>query len=129
MPPSLVARTKVDGYKPPAHWEWIGRIQDAVNIPIVANGEIWTREDARRCRAISGCEHLMIGRGMVADPGLALAIAHPTAPGVAWSDLLPLVDLFWQLVSVHIEPRARAGRLKQWLNYLRRAHPEAQEAG
>lgn len=68
------ARTKADGYRPPAYWERIPAIRAAVSIPVVANGEIWTVQDAQRCRALSGCDALMLGRGAVADPGLALAI-------------------------------------------------------
>jgi tRNA-dihydrouridine synthase len=40
-----------------------------VKVPVVANGEIWTVDDALRCRSESGCADLMLGRGMVADPG------------------------------------------------------------
>jgi tRNA-dihydrouridine synthase C len=120
------ARTKADAYRPPAYWERIRSIREVVQIPVIANGEIWTREDALRCRALSGCESLMVGRGMVVDPGLALAIASPAAPAVRWDDLLPLIDVFWRMVDARIEPRHRAGRLKQWLNYLRRRHPQAQ---
>lgn len=70
------ARTKADGYRPPAYWEQIPLIRQAVgpHIPIIANGEIWTVQDALRCREQSGCADLMLGRGSVADPGLALAI-------------------------------------------------------
>ena len=39
------ARTKDDGYRPPAHWEWIARIAEAVAVPVIANGEMWTVED------------------------------------------------------------------------------------
>jgi len=39
------ARTKVEGYKPPAHWEWVARVQDVVKVPVFANGEIWTVDD------------------------------------------------------------------------------------
>jgi len=42
--------------------------------------------------------------------------------------LLPLVADFWRIVCSRIEPRARAGRLKQWLNFLRRRFPEAEAA-
>jgi tRNA-dihydrouridine synthase C len=118
-------RTKADGYRPPAYWDRIGDIRAAVAIPVVANGEIWTVADAARCRAESGCDDLMLGRGMVCNPGLALAILHPGGPPLAWEALLPLLQQFWQLVCRKIEPRARAGRLKQWLNYLRRCYPEA----
>ena len=119
------ARTKVHGYKPPAYWERVADIRAAVRLPMVANGEIWTVEDARRCREASGCESLMLGRGIVSNPGLALAI-RGEGGGIAWGELQPLMLDFWVHVSRRVEPRHRAGRLKQWLNYLRRTYPEAQ---
>jgi tRNA-dihydrouridine synthase C len=168
------ARTKSDGYRPPAYWELIPAIRDAVRVPVVANGEIWTVEDAERCRRVSGCDALMLGRGMVVDPGLALAIradrrargeeegedalahelppharpaprepagyvraqaggpssplAYGRPPVVGWDELMPLIDDFWRRMSARVEPRHRAGRLKQWLNLLRRRYPEAQRA-
>ncbi|QPR34988.1 tRNA-dihydrouridine synthase [Delftia acidovorans] len=132
------ARTKLDGYRPPAYWDMIPRICESVTVPVVANGEIWTVEDALRCREQSGCGDLMLGRGIVADPGLALAIraaveggqapAEQLAAQVVWSDLVPQVQRFWDMVCEDLEPRQRAGRLKQWLNLLRRRFPEAEQA-
>ncbi|MEY4976040.1 MAG: tRNA-dihydrouridine synthase, partial [Pseudomonadota bacterium] len=58
------ARTKVHGYRPPAYWDRIADIRQRVKLPMVANGEIWSVEDAQRCREITGCERLMIGRGL-----------------------------------------------------------------
>jgi tRNA-dihydrouridine synthase C len=126
------ARTKADAYRPPAYWERIADVRDAVKLPVVANGEIWTVDDALRCRSISGCADLMLGRGIVTDPGLAWAIRAAVDPPdtvasvVSWESLLPLVGDFWQLVCLHLEPRQQAGRLKQWLNFLRRRYPQAQ---
>jgi len=122
------ARTKLHGYRPPAYWESIARIREAVAIPVIANGEIWTVVDARRCIEVSGCDALMLGRGMVADPGLARAIRSPGEPALAWRALLPLVAQYWQRVTEEVQPRHRAGRLKQWLNLLRRRYPQAQAA-
>lgn len=122
------ARTKLHGYRPPAYWSRIAEIRAAVPIEVVANGEIWTVDDARRCRAESGCDALMLGRGMVADPGLALSIRSPSAPPLGWPALLPLVAQYWRHVGDQVQPKHRAGRLKQWLNLLRRRHPEAQAA-
>lgn len=134
------ARTKADGYRPPAYWERIADIRAAVRIPVTANGEIWSVADALRCRELSGCDALMLGRGIVADPGLALAIVAATRQagvvplpagsaqqGMGWADLLPLVAEFWALVLARrdIADRHRAGRLKQWLHHLRRVHPQA----
>ena len=163
------ARTKADGYRPPAYWEQIPALRAAVAIPVVANGDIWSVQDALRCRAVSGCSALMLGRGMVADPGLAWAIRRADAdaqgakgaqdgqdavwrplpagevgvegqrrlvplnpehplPAMGWPDLLPHLADFWRLVCRDLEPRQRAGRLKQWLNLLRRRFPEAELA-
>lgn len=127
------ARTKADAYRPPAYWERIADIRAAVRIPVVANGEIWTVQDALRCREASGCDMLMLGRGMVTDPGLAWAIhaskdGTERRPPVGWQTLLPLIADFWQLVCARLERRQQAGRLKQWLNFLRRRYPEAELA-
>ena len=130
------ARTKAHGYRPPAYWDRIADLRQHVRLPIVANGEIWTVADALRCQEVTGCERLMIGRGMVTDPGLALAIAHQRrtgdallpGQGVAWTTLLDLMQIFWVGVSARVATRHRAGRLKQWLNYMRRVYPAAQQA-
>jgi tRNA-dihydrouridine synthase C len=133
------ARTKAQAYRPPAYWERIADIRAVVRIPVVANGEIWTLDDARRCRQASGCDMLMLGRGAVTDPGLALAIKadmgvavlsplSTVLPGLSWAELLPLLGAFWQVVCSRLDSRSRAGRLKQWLNFLRRRFPEAEVA-
>lgn len=127
------ARTKLDGYRPPAYWEHIPAIREAVAVPVVANGEIWTVEDALRCRAVSGCTALMLGRGIVADPGLARALRAQDAglsgqDVVDWPMLVPHLQDFWRQVCERLEPNQRAGRLKQWLNLLRRRYPEAEQA-
>ena len=122
------ARTKAHGYRPPAYWERIAEVRTVLpaNLPVIANGEIWTVAEAQRCREVTGCDRLMIGRGMVTDPGLALAIRGQG--GVPWSQILPLLSVFWAQVCGRVERRHRAGRLKQWLNYLRKRYPEGQRA-
>jgi tRNA-dihydrouridine synthase C len=122
------ARTRADGYRPPAYWDRIQAIREALAIPVIANGEIWNAGDAQRCRQASGCDALMLGRGMVSNPGLALAIAAPGHPPLPWNEVRVLMRDFWVLVGTHVVPRHRAGRLKQWLNYLRRSYPEAEAA-
>ena len=134
------ARTKADGYRPPAYWERIADIRAVLRIPVIANGEIWNVQDALRCCQLSGCNTLMLGRGMVTDPGLACSIrAHAATPlphtgdameqtRITWSQLLPLLAAFWHLVRTRLENKKQCGRLKQWLNFLRQRYPEAQTA-
>ncbi|MCC6076800.1 tRNA dihydrouridine synthase [Pseudomonas sp. GCM10022188] len=124
------ARTKVEGYRPPAHWEWVARVQEVVDIPVYANGEIWTVEDWRRCREVSGAQNIMLGRGLVSRPDLARQIAAASAgrepDPLGWDDLQPLLQLFWRKARQKLAPRYAPGRLKQWLAMLTRSYPEAQ---
>ena len=128
------ARTRAHGYRPPAYWERVGDIRAALQVPVVANGEIWNVPDALRCAELSGCGMLMLGRGIVTDPGLALAIRAACGEPVAeqatleWNSLTPLIADFWRIVTSRLERRQQAGRLKQWLNFLRRHYPQAETA-
>lgn len=123
------ARTKTDGYRPPAYWPWIARIREGVSVPVVANGEIWSVEDYHRCREESGCEDVMIGRGLIARPDLALQIRRDLAgeplAAMTWSDLLPVINGFAAWSAANMPERHAAGRVKQWLTYLRAGFPEA----
>ena len=130
------ARTRAQGYRPPAHWHRIADVRAKVGVPVIANGEIWTVDDALRCQAESGCQSLMLGRGFVADPGLAWALRRALAPSgapaplhqVGWPEVRAQLLRYATLIEGHVEARHRAGRLKQWMNYLRRRFAPAQHA-
>ena len=122
------ARTKVEGYRPPAHWEKVAQIREVVSIPVVANGEIWSVEDFIRCQAVSGCDRLMLGRGLISRPDLALQVRQHLCgePVIAmrWSELVPWIENYYLQLD-ELAPRYADGRLKQWLRLLQRNYPEA----
>jgi len=133
------ARTKADGYRPPAYWPRIADIRARVKVPLIANGEIWNVQDAVRARQDSGCHDVMIGRGIVTNPGLALALqefdtntnAHVSQESqtqLTWQDMLQHLIYFWELVQKRITRKHQAGRFKQWLNFVRRHYAEAEVA-
>lgn len=117
------ARTKLEGYKAPAHWEWIARIKEVVDIPVVANGEIWTPEDALKCREISGCKDIMIGRGAIARPSLAREIKG--GDFALWPEVLGWLQTYCSLMMDTKRPKWGEGRMKQWIKLLARTYPEA----
>lgn len=122
------ARTRADVYRPPARWEWLARVREAVAVPVIANGDVWSVADWQRCRAISGCDAVMLGRGAVADPLLARRLRGEAAPAVAsgdWERVAPLLLDFWQRVLHKLEPRHAPGRLKHWLSLLHTRYPQA----
>ena len=123
------ARTKVEGYRPPAHWQWIKKIRQVVEIPVIANGEVWTPQDYAACRKASGSEDVMVGRGLVWKPDLALQIRHQRAgqPVQEWSwpALVPTVLYFIDLVDAQVAVKFQDARVKQWLKLLGRVYPQA----
>lgn len=116
------ARTKTQGYKPPAHWEKIAALAEQLTIPVLANGEIWTLADYQRCVAASGVQDVMLGRTALADPWLAAQI-KAAARGEEVTETafhqLPQLMLQWLAGTGQVYPeKVRGMRIKQWLLML-----------
>ncbi len=124
------ARTRDEGYRPPAHWEWIARIRQRLSIPVIANGDIWTLEDYWKARSLSGCEDVMLGRGVLADPGLARRIRHWQRTGerlaqTPWSARAAILAAYGECQRRHLPEKVVVSLLKQWLNQMRARDDEA----
>ena len=126
---TIHARTKTQGYKPPAYWELIEPLTQRLSLPIIANGEIWNTEQAVRCREQSGTPHIMLGRGAVTCPDLVNQIKAldkgEKLPNMSWSDLLKLQIAF--LHGTAKSDNMMVGRYKQWLGMLTQGYEEANE--
>ncbi len=122
---AIHARTKRDGYRPPAYWPWIAKIKATVDMPLVANGEIWSAADARLCQEQSQCTNLMLGRGALALPNLAKSIKINEAP-MSWEALKLLLIHYSGYEIYGDKGRYYPNRIKQWLSYLKIQYPEAE---
>jgi len=127
---TIHARTKRHGYRPPAYWDAIAEARQLISIPIIANGEIWSIDDALRCRAVTGCDDLMLGRGVLCRPDLPRLIAAATAgddtrDSLHWPDITPLLARFFELNLQRYDSHNAGNPLKQWLVYLRGYFPQA----
>jgi tRNA-dihydrouridine synthase C len=86
--------------------------------------------DWERCRAVSGCADVMIGRGAVSDPFLALRIRglmDPTPSSEEWPAVLGQLADYLRKLQVRVASRHEHGRVKMWLSYLKRTWPQAAE--
>ncbi|MDX1701087.1 MAG: tRNA dihydrouridine synthase DusB, partial [Melioribacteraceae bacterium] len=62
------ARLRNDRYDVEADWEWIARVKDQVNIPVIGNGSVFEAEDAIRMLSETGCDAVLLGRGALGNP-------------------------------------------------------------
>ncbi|MGP5537512.1 tRNA dihydrouridine synthase [Psychrobacter glacincola] len=125
---TIHARTKTQGYKPPAYWDKIQSF-NTLDIPVIANGEIWNTEHAKNCMTQAGTKHLMLGRGAVTRPDLVARVDCGSDDA-----LLNAATLSWEAMVTHqikfLEGRAKTevilvGRYKQWLAMLIKGYSEA----
>jgi tRNA-dihydrouridine synthase C len=117
-------RTKTDGYRPPAYWEWMPKIREASSIRLVTNGEIWNVSDFRNVRKVAGTLDYMIGRGVLRDPFLFKKIKADDARLSRYDEIKKLLPDFYRASSTYRNPAFAVARTKGWLKQLAFTAPE-----
>lgn len=123
---SIHARTKSDGYNPPAYWNFINKAVKQSQIKIIANGEIWNKESALKCIEASNTKDIMLGRGALSLPNLANTIKYDKKP-MDWAELQELLLIYSELELIGDKSFYFSSRLKQWLRYLKLQYTEAEQ--
>ena len=110
---TLHGRTREQGFKGKADWQAIGKVRQALTIPVIANGDINTPEEALRCLALTGAEGVMVGRGTMGAPWLVGQIDAALAgrPVPATPEPLERLELAREQLIALVEARGDHGLL------------------
>jgi nifR3 family TIM-barrel protein len=92
-------RTRCQMYRDTADWAFIRKVKDAVRIPVIANGDICSIDDAKTALAQSGADGVMIGRGAYGKPWLLGQVMAALTSGAQPAD--PSVEEQYHLIQSH----------------------------
>jgi len=100
---TMHCRTRVQGYSGRADWSWLARIREVSAIPLIANGDIATAQDAQACFDL-GADGVMIGRAAIQYPWVFREMKHFFATGEALPErtLRERVDLCIEHLRAHV---------------------------
>jgi tRNA-dihydrouridine synthase 3 len=129
---TLHPRSRSQRYRRAADWERVAELVEAVDVPIIGNGDILSWRDAVRCRERSGCASVMIGRGTLIKPWIFREIAESRDYLLSPTDRLDLLRRYRSLALDHFRRDERGRRTVRsfllWhLDFLTRYRPVPSE--
>jgi len=122
---TIHARTRQQGFKGEADWDWIKKTKESIKMPVIGNGDITEPEHAIKMFEQTGCDAVMIGRGAIHKPWIFKQIKNLMANGVSLPDpdLSEKIDLLIEHLNYSVEYKGeRRGVLemrKHFSGYLK----------
>lgn len=98
---SVHGRTREQLYTGVANWDIIKEVKEAVGIPVIGNGDVFSPEDAKRLLEHTGCDGVMIGRGALGNPWMLYRTIQYLTKGVMLPDPTPAEKM--RIAIVHMD--------------------------
>lgn len=117
---SVHGRTRAQMYEGPADWDIIRKVKEAVKVPVIGNGDIFTPEAARRMLDDTGCDGILIARGAMGNPWIFKRTVHY----LRWGELLPeptpeeKLDLLLKHVEMMLDYKGETVGVKEMRKHI-----------
>ena len=100
---ALHARTRAQGYSGEADWSYIKKVKEAVSIPVIGNGDVTSCYKAKEMLDTTGCDAVMIGRGVLGNPWLIKECVDYLEKGIEPDPNYPSEDERIEMLKHHFD--------------------------
>lgn len=115
-------RTRAQGYGGEADWQAIAEIKDAVDVPVLGNGDVHCAKDIQAIKEVTGCDAVLIGRAAIGNPWI---FAGRDADAVSYDERLRVISWHLQAMIAHHGERFGLLRFRKHVVKYIRALPGA----
>jgi tRNA-dihydrouridine synthase B len=122
---TIHCRTRVQGHSGDAQWEWIPKIKEVVNIPVIFNGGVFSAEDVKNIFDLTNADGVMIARGAIANPWIFKEAKELLEKGKISFEITPEIRVYTALrhlkdsIEIKGERRAVLEFRKYYTSYLK----------
>lgn len=114
-------RTRVQGFSGRANWQIIREVKEAVRIPVIGNGDVFTPQDAQALHKGTRCDAVMIGRAANTNPWIFRQMEESSRTGsfplATEADRYQLIRTYYQMLAEEEIPGA-IGKMKQFASWF-----------
>jgi nifR3 family TIM-barrel protein len=129
---AIHARTRAQGYSGKADWNIIKQVKEAVSIPVIGNGDVTSPELAKEMLDTTGCDAVMIGRGVLGNPWLIKECVEyletgTKIPPVSFLEKVEMMKRHYQLLLEDKCEKAALLEIRSFIIWYLKGMPKSKE--